>query len=115
MQFDVKNLLNDQILSEVKISLDIKDTPLQSLAVVPSGKIAFGQVGYSYLSMQFDPQDCLFPTGTFKSKMNFTVIEYDAGSKSEEGSYQEEYVLPGVLITAKDYIHGVPMKVKEFK
>lgn len=113
-QFEIHNMLTDQIYKDVTFSLQLKE-PLKQLQIIKSEAIGYGQTGYSYIILSYEKSECLFPTGTFKGKMSFSAVEVDPTSKVEQGNYSDEYVLPDITLSSKDYIKGKVMTTPEFK
>lgn len=114
-QFEIHNMLSDQILKEININLQLKDTPLQLVTEVKSDTVGYGQSGYAYNVLTYNSTAAPYPTGTFKAKMSFLVAEVDPITKAEQGSYPDEYPLNDVKLTAKDYIKGKVYSTTDFK
>jgi len=115
LQFEIRNLLPDVLIKDVLIQLQLKDTPLQHVNEIQSGAISQNSFGYCYSILTYDGESVVYPIATLKAKMVFTAIEIDPTSKAEQGSYPDEYSLPDVTISAKDYIQGKPSKASEFQ
>ncbi len=114
LQFEIRNALPDQIVRDAVVLLQVKGTPLQLVNEVKAGSIAHGETGYAYSVLTYDSNECTFPAGTLKCKMQFSVVEIDSGTKAEQGSYADEYALPDLVISAKDYVRGKAMESKQF-
>ncbi len=114
LQFEVRNALADQVIKDVGVTLQLKGTPLQLVNGIKAASIAQGQVGYVYSVLTFDANEVAFPTGTLKAKLEFNVVEIDPTSKAEQGTYPDEYALPDLAISAKDYVKGKQMDHKQF-
>ena len=95
--------------------MQLKDTPFQLVSEIKSDVVGYGQVGYSYDILTYDNTVTAFPTGSFKGKMCFLAAEIDPSSKVEQGSYPDEYALPDIKLSAKDYIKGKIFSLSEFK
>lgn len=115
MQFEVRNMLQDVVIKDVRVSLKVKGAPLQIVEETKTGSISHGEVGYAYTIMTYDAEHYAFPVTALEAKMDFTATEIDPASKTEQGSYPDEYALPDVMLSAKDYVQGRPMKSSEFK
>lgn len=114
-QFEIKNLLPNITMKDVSIELTTTEPPREFISKVKSSSIGYKEIGYCYSVMNYDPEDNSFPVSTFKAKMLFTIVEFDANTGAEEGSYDEEYALPDVTLSAKDYTTGKALTEEEFK
>ena len=115
LQFEIQNLLPDQLIKDAAVALLPKSPVLQFVSEVKSGEIAQGQCGYAYSIFTFDNTQMPFPATGLKAKMVFTVVEIDSSSKTEQGTYSDEYELMEITFTAKDYIRGKTFDRTEFK
>ncbi len=115
LQFEIHNLLPDQLIKDAKIALQLKSPILQFVNEMKSPEIPHGQCGYAYSIFAFDKTQTAFPATVLKAKMLFTVVEIDPTSKAEQGTYSDEYELMDIPFTAKDYIHGKTLDRTEFK
>ena len=115
MQFEIQNLLQDQLIKDVTVSLQLKGALLQFVNEIKSGEVSHGQCGYAYSILSFDNTQSTFPAAHLKAKMLFTVVEIDTVSKAEQGTYTDEYELADITLAAKDYIRGKTLDVTEFK
>ena len=115
LQFEIKNLLPDIIIKDVSVALSINEPSLQFINDVKAPSISHKEIGYCYSVLTYDSETYSFPISTFQAKMMFTIVELDPTTKQEEGSYSEEYVLPDVVLSAKDYINGTVVKADEFQ
>ena len=115
LQFEIKNLLPDIVIKDAVVSLQLNDSPLQAANEVKSGTISQGTHGYAYNVLTYNAENVVFPTATLKAKLSFNVFEIDPASKEEQGSYPDEYTLPDVVVSAKDYVRGTPYESKEFR
>eukprot|EP00831_Metopus_contortus_P036837 TRINITY_DN2907_c0_g1_i1.p1 TRINITY_DN2907_c0_g1~~TRINITY_DN2907_c0_g1_i1.p1 ORF type:complete len:235 (+),score=46.20 TRINITY_DN2907_c0_g1_i1:147-851(+) len=113
----IRNMINDQILKNVSIELQLKDTSFQLLSEKPATKIEYSQIDYAYLILSYNFSENPYPTKTLKAKMKFTSVEIDPSSKEkiELGSFEDEYALPEIVFSAKDYVKGIELNLKEYE
>ena len=114
LQFEVRNLLPEVLLKNLTVSLSLKDTQFQMVNDINAPSIAHDEVGYAYIVLTYSMETAMFPVSVFKAKLTFTMVELDPASKTEQGSYPEEYALPDVAISAKDYVQGKTYGMTEF-
>ena len=114
-QFEIRNLVSDIIIKDVGVELNIKEPSLQLVNEIKAPSIGHKEIGYCYNILSYDMESCPFPVSSFQAKMIFTVVEIDDSTKTEQGSYSEQYVLPEVALSAKDYIIGRQLKPDEFQ
>lgn len=114
-QFEVKNLLANVAIKDVAIVLGTGDSVLELVSEVKAPCIKHKEIGYCYSILRYDADSRSFPVGSFQAKMMFTMVEFDPNTNAEEGSYPEEYVLPEVTLSAKDYTVGKSLSEGEFK
>jgi len=114
-QFEIKNLLPNVVIKNVGVVLTINDPVLQFVNEVKAPSISHKEIGYSYVILTYDAESKTFPVSTFQAKMLFTIVEFDPSTNVEEGSYEEEYILPDLTLSAKDYVTGKTLNETEFK
>jgi len=114
-QFEIKNLLQNISIRDVGVSLTLDNTPLQLANEIKAPSIGYKEIGYCYSILSYDPEVLCFPIALFKAKMIFTLVELDSNTGIEEGSYADEYVLPDVTLSAKDFVKGKLLTEDKFK
>ena len=45
-----------------------------------------------------------YPTCKIQQKLNFTITEIDVDTEEEIGSYEEDYDVPDVSLSTRDYV-----------
>jgi coatomer protein complex subunit gamma len=114
-QFEIKNLLPNLVVKDVSVALTINDPILQFVSEVKASSISHKETGYSYVILSYNSESKPFPVTTFQAKMLFTIVEFDPSTNTEEGSYEDEYILPDVTLSAKDFVTGKALNETEFK
>lgn len=100
---------------ELTIDKAASEPSLQIADEVKAPSIRQKEVGYCYVILTYDAETKALPVAVFRAKMVFTVVEFDPNAKVEEKPYGDEFVLPDVTISAKDYIAGKTLTESEFK
>jgi hypothetical protein len=114
-QFEIKNLLQNISIRNVSVTLTLNDTLLQLFNEIKAPSIGYKEIGYCYSILSYEYEAHSFPVASFKAKMVFTLVEFDSNTGIEEGSYADEYVLPDVTLSAKDFVVGKLLSEEEFK
>lgn len=115
LQFEVKNLLPSVVVKNMGVELELGESMLQLASEVKAPAIGHKETGYCYVVLNYDSETKAFPVGSFQAKMKFLMVEFDPNTNLEEGSYEDEYVLPEVTLSAKDFVTGKALSDAEFK
>lgn len=112
-------MLPDVLIKDVSVELTINkpisEASLQITGEVKASSIGQKEIGYCYVILTYDAEAKAFPVAVLQAKMVFTVVEFDPNTKVEEKPYADEFFLPDVAVSAKDYITGKTLTESEFK
>lgn len=105
LQFDCKNTLNDQLLTDVHVELEPSDeSEWEILETIPLPTLPYSQLGTTYIILKDESL-----TATFGATLKFKVVDVDptTGEPESDESYDDSYVLEEVEVQLGDHIQGV--------
>jgi coatomer protein complex subunit gamma len=105
LQFDCKNTLNDQLLTDVHVELEPSDeNGWEIIESIPLPQLPYSQLGTTYAILKDESI-----TATFGATLKFKVVDVDptTGEPESDESYDDSYVLEEVEIQLGDHIQGL--------
>eukprot|EP00039_Didymoeca_costata_P018561 m.333994 g.333994 ORF g.333994 m.333994 type:complete len:867 (-) comp17263_c0_seq1:57-2657(-) len=102
-QFNLNNTLNDQILENVKVTLNEFDE--SECIIIPAPEMKYNEPAVAYTAIAVDPTDT---EQVFTCKLDFIVkdCDPDTGDVDEEG-YPDSYELEDLEVTISDFMQPV--------
>lgn len=71
---------------------------------LPEGEqLKVGITKFVYLVLQRE-KSLDYPTCKIQQKLNFTITEIDVDTEEEIGSYEEDYDVPDIQLSIRDYV-----------
>ncbi|RWS30904.1 Coatomer subunit gamma-2-like protein [Leptotrombidium deliense] len=109
LQFDCTNTLNDQILENVRVSLQVPEG-FDEVCCVPCPRLNYNIPGTTYTCLEIENDDTSTITGTCDDIMlKYIVKDCDpnTGQPLDDDGYDDEYTLEDVDILVADYMQRI--------
>uniref|UniRef100_A0A7E4VWV5 Coatomer subunit gamma n=1 Tax=Panagrellus redivivus TaxID=6233 RepID=A0A7E4VWV5_PANRE len=102
LQFDCKNTLNDQLLTDVYVELEnVEEAEAKIVETIPLEALPYSQLGSTYIILDDGGGSTSFP-----ATLKFKVVDVDpiSGEPESDESYDDSYVLEEVDIAIADFV-----------
>ncbi|XP_053200551.1 coatomer subunit gamma-2-like [Panonychus citri] len=108
-QFDCINTLNDQVLENVRVSMQVPEG-YRKVCIIECPRLEYDVPGVTYTCVELVAEDVTSYTGTFENLLLKYIVkdcDPDTGKVSDdEVGYDDEYALEDVEVYISDYIQG---------
>ncbi|XP_014226956.1 coatomer subunit gamma [Trichogramma pretiosum] len=107
LQFDCLNTLPDQLLEDVRVSVETQDI-YDVVCEIPCKRLPYNEPGSTYTVLKF-PEDIHSTVISLPTTLRFIALDCNpaTGMPESEQGYQDEYMLEDLEITLRDQVRGV--------
>ncbi|KAJ8687617.1 hypothetical protein QAD02_023411 [Eretmocerus hayati] len=114
LQFDCLNTLPDQLLENVRVTVDTQDI-YSIVGEIPCDRLTYDEPGSTYTILQF-PEDVNSSIVSFPTMLRFVVHDCDptTGIPDTDQGYSDDYILEDLEITLRDQVRSLGVRNVEF-
>ncbi|XP_066585204.1 coatomer subunit gamma [Prorops nasuta] len=114
LQFDCVNTLCDQLLEDVKVSIEVPEG-YEIMREIPCARLPYNEPGTTYTVLKY-PEDVQASIATIPTTLRFMARDCDpvTGVPDADQGYNDEYMLEDLEVTLADQMQGSANRGTDF-